>query len=95
MAFIGVQFTITSVFRASGNMMLTLVLAILSGFVVQFPLAFILSHSMKMGVDGIWWSFLISTIIMVIIETLIYLKGDWKKRKITEEEVLEEKIIEE
>lgn len=95
MAFIGVQFTITGVFRASGNMMLTLVLAILSGFVIQFPLAFILSHPMQMGIDGIWWSFLISTIIMVIIEILIYLKGDWKKCKITQEEFLEEKIIKE
>lgn len=74
MAFMGIQFTITGVFRASGNMMLTLILAILSGFVIQFPLAFVLSHSMKWGIDGVWWSFFISTILMVIIEVLIYLK---------------------
>jgi len=40
---IGVQLCIVSAFRASGNMLVAMVIAIVSQFMFQFPLAYVLS----------------------------------------------------
>lgn len=94
--FMGVQMAISGVLRASGNMMLTMVLTLVSQCVIQFPLAYILSKHTSLGAAGIWWSFPITNILTTLIMLIFYLKGDWKKtRLIKAEEVLTEKVSEE
>lgn len=93
--FMGIQFAMTGILRASGNMMLTLVLGIISMFVIQFPAAYILSKPLEMNTQGIWIAFVITNIAMAIITVLIYIKWDWKNRKITEEEHIQEEVFEE
>lgn len=75
-------------------------LGIVSMFVVQFPIAFLLSR--KIGVDGIWWAYAITSLVMAIITLCIFARGKWKEKNITgntlqsvEEKQIEEKIIEE
>jgi Na+-driven multidrug efflux pump len=82
--FIGLQFCLTAVFRASGNMVMTMMLTLISQWVFQFPLAYILSKHTSMGIDGIWWSIPIANTLMGIIVVLIYMKGDWKKKRLIE-----------
>ncbi|PZM84980.1 MATE family efflux transporter [Candidatus Gracilibacteria bacterium] len=88
----GIQFALTGVFRAAGNTSLAMILGIVSMFVVQLPIAFILSIHLNWGINGVWWSFTIVNIIMAIICVLIYLKGNWKNKKITAEEKKEIEI---
>ncbi len=82
--FIGLQFCLTAVFRASGNMVMTMMLTLISQWVLQFPIAYILSKHTAMGIDGIWWSVPIANVVMGIIVVLIYMKGDWKKKRLIE-----------
>ncbi len=82
--FIGLQFCLTAVFRASGNMVMTMMLTLISQWVIQFPLAYILSKHTSMGIDGIWWSIPIANVLMGIITILIYMKGNWKKKRLIE-----------
>jgi putative MATE family efflux protein len=82
--FIGLQFCLTAVFRASGNMVMTMMLTLISQWVFQFPLAYILSKHTAMGIAGIWWSIPIANTLMGIIVVLIYMKGDWKKKRLIE-----------
>lgn len=82
--FIGLQFCLTAVFRASGNMVMTMMLTLISQWVLQFPLAYILSKHTSMGINGIWWSIPIANVTMGIITILIYAKGDWKKKRLIE-----------
>jgi len=99
--FMAIQLSLTGVFRASGNMMASLIIALISQWVVQFPLAYILSKHTSLGVAGLWWSFTVSNIIAFAITISWYAKGDWKKTKITSDEdlltreVSDEIIIEE
>ena len=93
--FIGLQMALLGVFRASGNMLATMILSLVSQWVVQFPLAYILSKHTSLGVEGIWWAFPITNIIMAFITVLWYMKGDWKKKKLTKEEKFAESISEE
>ncbi len=93
--FMAVQFSLNGVLRASGNMMTTMILALVSQWVIQFPMAYILSKHTSLGVMGFWWSFSIPNVIMCFITLAWYMRGDWKKTKITEEDALQEKVTEE
>ncbi len=82
--FIGVQFCLSGVFRASGNMVLTMMLTLISQWVLQFPVAYVLSKHTALAITGIWWSVPIANGIMGIVTILIYMKGDWKKKRLIE-----------
>ncbi|OIP54445.1 MATE family efflux transporter [Candidatus Gracilibacteria bacterium CG2_30_37_12] len=93
--FMGLQLIITGVFRASGNMMTTLVISLLSQWVIQFPLAYILSTHTSLGLEGIWYSFPITNVVVAIVSVLWFMKGDWKKTSLTQADKTTEKIFEE
>ena len=94
--FLGAQIALTGVLRASGNMVMTMVLTLVSQWVIQFPLAYMLAKHTDLGVNGIWWAFPIANVLTVLITVAIYMKGDWKGKRLTDpEEVLTEKVSEE
>jgi putative MATE family efflux protein len=88
--FIGLQQVLTGTLRGAGDTVAPMVLAILSLFVVRFPLAWVLSNRTSLGADGIWWAVAISIIISAILTGLYFLRGDWKTRRLLEEASLED-----
>ena len=90
--FIGVQLGIVGVFRASGNMLTTMVISLVSQWIIQLPLAYILSKHTGLGVNGLWISFPASNVVMAIIALVLYFKGTWKKKKITESDEKQEEV---
>lgn len=94
--FMAVQFSLVAVFRASGNMMTTMVLTLVSQWVLQFPLAYTLSKHTTLGADGLWWSFAITNVLAALATAVWYRRGTWKKTKlITSEDKLTEQVSEE
>jgi putative MATE family efflux protein len=94
--FLGLQFALTGVLRASGNMVMTMVLTLVSQWVLQFPLAYILSMHTSLGAHGIWWAFPIANVAISLITICVYARGDWKKKRLLdEEEVLTGKVTDE
>lgn len=94
--FLGLQMSLAGVIRASGNMVVVMVLTLISQWVLQFPLAYVLSHKAGLGEKGIWMAFPIANITIALVTMGVYAKGNWKKRRITdEEEGLEKKVTEE
>jgi putative MATE family efflux protein len=97
---IGVQLCVVSAFRASGNMLAAMVIALVSQFVLQFPLAYILSKHTSLQAFGLWWSFPITTIIVAAGSLCWFAQGGWQATVLTEESrqiarVAEETIAEE
>jgi putative MATE family efflux protein len=97
---IGVQLCVVSAFRASGNMLAAMVIALVSQFMLQFPLAYVLSKHTSLQAAGLWWSFPITTIMVAIVSIGWFAQGGWKAAILTEEsrqiaEVAEETIAEE
>lgn len=80
--FLGAQFSLTGVLRASGNMMTTMVLTLVSQWVLQFPLAYLLSKNTGLGDRGIWIAFPISNVAIALITMAVYARGDWKKKRL-------------
>jgi len=83
--FLGLQLSLTGVLRASGNMVVAMVLTLISQWVLQFPLAYVLSRHADLGARGIWWAFPISYVIIALITMGVYANGDWKKKRLTDE----------
>lgn len=84
--FLGVQLSMTGVLRASGNMVMTMVLTLVSQWVLQFPLAYVLSKHTSLGIHGIWWAFPVSYVLIALITMGVYAKGDWKRRRLVNED---------
>jgi len=83
--FMGIQMSLTAVLRASGNTFTAMLIVLLSQILLQFPLAYILSKHTSLGIDGLWWAFPISNILIALITLAWYRKGDWKKKNIMTE----------
>ena len=88
--FIGVQFALMGVLRASGNMFAAMVISLVSQWMLTFPLAFVLSHRAHLGAHGIWWAFPVANVITAVVSFLWFRRGDWKKRRLIAPETLEE-----
>jgi putative MATE family efflux protein len=92
---IGAQFSLTGVLRASGNMVVTMVLTLVGQWVLQFPLAYVLSEHAGWGMRGIWIAFPVANVVIVLITIAVYARGDWKRKRLTDEEELVERVTEE
>ncbi|MAB98502.1 MATE family efflux transporter [Pseudomonas sp. J237] len=84
---IGVQLCVVSAFRASGNMLSAMIIAMVSQWMIQFPLAYVLAKHTTLGSAGIWWSFPVTNILVAIIALCWFARGSWKKTRITEEDI--------
>lgn len=92
---IGIQMSLIGVFRAAGLMTTSMFLTLTSQFIFQFPTAFILSQYTPLGEMGLWLSIPITNAMMAIITALWFMRGDWKKGNLTEDEKLQERVVEE
>lgn len=80
--FLGLQLCLVGVLRATGNTFIPMMLALISQWLLQFPLAYILSHYTAIAEKGIWLAFPVSIIITALITLIIYVKGNWKTDQI-------------
>jgi putative MATE family efflux protein len=97
---IGVQLCMVAAFRASGNMLIAMVIALVSQWMFQFPLAYVLSKHTALLVQGIWWSFPVTNIAVAIVSLCWFARGSWKTTGLTDEDkqtalVTQETIIDE
>ncbi len=80
--FIGLQFALMGVLRASGNTFAAMLITLVSQWVLQFPLAYILSKHTALQADGLWWAFPTSNVATCLIAGIWFARGDWKKRRL-------------
>jgi putative MATE family efflux protein len=96
----GVQLCVVAAFRASGNMLMAMVIALVSQFMIQFPLAYVLSKHTVLQAHGLWWSFPVTNVLVALVSLCWFARGSWKTTRPTEDDketlkVTEEAIIEE
>ena len=80
--FLGFQLALTGVLRASGNMVTTMMITLASTWVIQFPLAYVLSTHTSLGSSGIWWAFPVNNVVTALIAVSVYARGTWKKTRL-------------
>jgi putative MATE family efflux protein len=80
--FIGLQFALTGVLRAAGEMIPAMVIGLVSQWVLQIPLAFALSQHTPLGVAGVWWSTPVANVVTATVAGLWFARGSWKTRRL-------------
>jgi len=79
---------------------MAMVIALISQFMFQFPLAYILSKHTSLATAGLWWSFPAANVAAAVVSVCWFAQGGWRKTRLTEEDrqvahVAEETIAEE
>jgi len=92
--FLGLQLSLIGVFRAAGKTVTTMVLALVSQWVL-FPLAYILGKHTAGGLNTMWWAFPTSMIVSTLLAVVLFMRGDWKQGRLTGEAVVAEAVTEE
>jgi putative MATE family efflux protein len=80
---IGIQLAIASSFRASGNMLAAMTLVLLSQWLLQLPLAYVLSTATALQAQGLWWSFPVANIAVAALAIHWFSRGRWKAVRLT------------
>ncbi|GAB7260268.1 MATE family efflux transporter [Dickeya ananatis] len=80
---IGLQMALNGAFRATGRTMTTMVLALVSQWLIQIPLAWGLSHYTSLGVSGLWWAFPITNLFMAGLTIMFFERIDWQRSRLT------------
>ncbi|MEJ7660066.1 MAG: MATE family efflux transporter [Hymenobacter sp.] len=82
LCFAGVQQTVSGAFRGVGNTFSAMLLTITGSWVIQFPVAWYLSHHTALGFRGIWWSFVVANVGIALVAGAWYLRGRWYGREL-------------
>jgi Na+-driven multidrug efflux pump len=76
-------------------MLIAMVIALVSQWMIQFPLAYILSKHTILGAYGLWWSFPVTNILVAIVSLCWFARGSWKTTRLTDEDKLTTQVAQE
>ena len=94
--FIALQMIMAGVFRGVGSTFVAMMLSITILWALELPLAFILSKYTSLAELGLWIAFPVSNVVGAAVAAIWFLKGSWKKKRITEEiKMFEKAVVEE
>jgi Na+-driven multidrug efflux pump len=75
-------------------MLIAMVIALVSQWMVQFPLAYVLSKHTVLQAHGLWWSFPVTNIAVAVVSVCWFARGSWKRTRLTEEDQQTARIAE-
>lgn len=81
---IGAQIVLTGAFRGSGNTLIAMAIALVSQWMLQFPIAWLLAERSGLGATGIWIAYPIQNVITALIVVIWFSRGTWKHRSVIE-----------
>ncbi len=93
--FMGVQQVLGGAFRGAGQTVAAMGLAILSLWVLRFPLAWFLSERTTLREIGIWWAFPVSNVVSAVAALVWFRRGTWRGDARADERRLEDEIARE
>lgn len=82
---IGAQQVITGAFRGSGNTLIAMAIALVSLWMLQFPLAWVLSNNTSLGEVGLWIAYPVQNIVTAAIAAIWFARGSWKRQHVIDE----------
>lgn len=80
---LALMFTITGVMRGAGDTVPSMMISFVTLWIVRLPLGWLLSTYFGWGVQGVWWSIVISTTLGLVLNYWYYRTGNWKRRVVT------------
>ena len=63
-------------------MLMAMVIALVSQWMIQFPVAYVLSNHTVLQADGLWWSFPVTNILVALVSLGWFARGTWKDKRL-------------
>lgn len=82
--FFGISLVLSGVVRATGAVMIPLLVLVISLLGVRFPIAWLLLEPLQ--ADAIWWSFPISSLVALVLMVVYYKFGAWRNVRMMQAE---------
>ena len=79
---LALMFTATGVMRGAGDTFPSMLISFVTLWVVRLPVVWLLSTKLAWGVQGVWWSIVISTTLGLILNYWYYRTGNWQRKVI-------------
>jgi len=93
--FSGVQLGLAGTFRGAGDTFITMLLAAIGVWLVQLPIAYLLSHHTDLGATGLWIMFPIAGAINTALALAYFKWGPWRNISLTDAKKLQTRVSEE
>jgi putative MATE family efflux protein len=93
--FIGLQQVLTGSLRGAGDTVAPMVLAMISLWILRFPLAYVLSAHTTLQVRGIWFAFPVSSVVAAAMAGYWFRWGGWREKRLLDEIAFQEQVREE
>lgn len=91
-AFMGTQLTLNGIFSGAGNTKISMIFSIVSLWVFEFPLTYILSKHTSLQETGIWLAVPIASLIAMLVALTYFKMGRWKNTRIIDNDSETEKM---
>lgn len=79
---IGAQQVLTGAFRGAGDTVVAMAIALISLWMLQFPLAWLLSSQTSLGSTGLWVAYPVQYVIILLVAVIWFARGTWKRRNV-------------
>ena len=87
------QIIIGSTLQASGSTKTAMSLTLISTWLIQIPLIYLLSRFTELGLDGLWLAFPASNAVSIIMYLTVFKRSRWHKKKlISKDEKMSEQV---
>jgi putative MATE family efflux protein len=93
--FSGVQLGLAGTFRGAGDTFITMLLATIGVWLVQLPIAYLLSKHTALGASGLWTMFPIAGFINTALALAYFKWGHWRSIRLTDASKLQTRVSEE
>ena len=78
----GFTMVLSQVLNGVGDTLPVMIFALLGMWIVQVPVAFLLSHYTDLGVAGVWWGMVAGVIVRAVVYLFYFRAGKWKTKKV-------------
>lgn len=92
--FLSLQLNLSGVFSGSGNTKISMIFSLVSLWVLEFPLTYLLSKHTYLHEVGIWMAVPIATFITTMFSLSYFKMGRWKNTKLLQARTKEQKLEE-
>jgi putative MATE family efflux protein len=78
----GFTMVLSQVLNGVGDTLPVMIFALLGMWLVQVPVAFLLSRYTDLGVAGVWWGMVAGVIVRAVVYLFYFRAGKWKTKKV-------------
>jgi len=79
--FMGIEIVLEGAFSGAGDTVPPMTVSI-TGSILRLPIAYFLCFALDVGIDGVWWSLTITSVLKAIVILYWFSRGRWKLKEI-------------